>query len=280
MRGRRPSDALRAERPPPAAALHRPGLAVVRDRVDVAARRLAERSTMSSGSLSAAASPTVRTPVRVQLARRRRPDAPDALDRQRVQELELAARRHDEQPVGLRRAARDLRQHLRARDADAQRQPDLLAHLAPQQRARARPRRLGRAGRRRGTPPPASRARTTSTCAVEDREHRPARLRCTPPTSASAITQPRAQPPRPGRRHPAADAERARLVARRHDDPDPTTTGRPRSDGSSRWATEAKNASTSAWSTMRTHVRMVRGGTEPSRASRRHDAARARTRRP
>ena len=76
-------------------------------------------------------------------ARRRRADAPDALDRQRVQELELALGRHDEQPVGLRGAARDLREHLRPRDADAQRQPDLLAHLAAQLGGD-----LGRAARR------------------------------------------------------------------------------------------------------------------------------------
>ena len=48
-----------------------------------------------------------------------------------MQELELAVGRHDEQPVGLRDAARDLGEELRPRDADRDRQPDLA-------RARAR----------------------------------------------------------------------------------------------------------------------------------------------
>ena len=61
---------------------------------------------------------------------------------------------------------------------------------------------------------------TTSHVAVEDREHRAARLAVGLPRVVGD-QQPRAQPPRPGRRHPAADAERARLVARRHDDPTP-----------------------------------------------------------
>ena len=57
-----------------------------------------------------------------------RPDAPDALDGQRVQERELLAGGDDEQAVRLRHAARDLRDDLGRRDADGQRQADLLAH--------------------------------------------------------------------------------------------------------------------------------------------------------
>ena len=67
-----------------------------------------------------------------QLLRRHPADAPDALDRQRVEELQLARERHDEQAVGLRERARHLREELRARDADADRQPDPLADLPPQ----------------------------------------------------------------------------------------------------------------------------------------------------
>ena len=82
-------------------------------------------------------------PQPVQLPGRRRPDAPEGLDRQRVQERELALGRHLEQPVGLRDAARDLGQELRPRDADRERQPDLLEHAAAQPRGdlerRARP---------------------------------------------------------------------------------------------------------------------------------------------
>ena len=64
----------------------------------------------------------------VQASCSRRPDAPDALDRQRVQERELALGRHDEEPVRFRDSARDLGQELRPRDADGDGDADLLAH--------------------------------------------------------------------------------------------------------------------------------------------------------
>jgi hypothetical protein len=68
----------------------------------------------------------------VELARRRGSDAPQPLDRQRVEELELALRRDDEQdrrawPSGSRSWP-----DLRPRDAHAQRQPELLADLPAQ----------------------------------------------------------------------------------------------------------------------------------------------------
>ncbi len=68
----------------------------------------------------------------VQLRGGHRPDAPQPLDRQRVQEGELAVGRHDEQAVGLGHAAGHLGQELRPRDADGDRQADLLEHLAAQ----------------------------------------------------------------------------------------------------------------------------------------------------
>ena len=49
-----------------------------------------------------------------------------------MQERQLAFGRHDEQAVRLRDAARHLREELRPRDADRQREPDLLEHPAPQ----------------------------------------------------------------------------------------------------------------------------------------------------
>jgi len=55
---------------------------------------------------------------RLQTPRRRRADAPHALHRQRVQELELAVGGYDDQAVRLRDAAGHLREELRPGDAD------------------------------------------------------------------------------------------------------------------------------------------------------------------
>ena len=77
-----------------------------------------------------------RQPAGVQLPRGRRPDAPQPLDRQRVQERRARSPGgHDQQPVGLGDAARHLREELRARDPDRDRQPDLAR--APRARSRA-----------------------------------------------------------------------------------------------------------------------------------------------
>ena len=139
----------------------RPRSWLLRDRVDVAARRLPE-DRHELGLARARPPPDGADPVRVQLARRRRPDAPHPLDRQRVQELELARRAPRRTgrrawPSGWRSSPAPS-----CRDADAQRQPDLVAHLAPQPRGHlaagvaARPRDVEerllhrrRAGRRR-----------------------------------------------------------------------------------------------------------------------------------
>ena len=61
-----------------------------------------------------------------------RADAPEPLYREGVEKLELAIGLHDEQAVRLRDAARDLREELRPRDADRDRQADPLAHVPPQ----------------------------------------------------------------------------------------------------------------------------------------------------
>ena len=78
----------------------------------------------------------------VQPPRRLRSDAPEPLDRQRVQERELAVGRHEQQAVRLGDPARHLGQELRARDSDGDREPDPLAHRAPELR-----RHLGRRAR-------------------------------------------------------------------------------------------------------------------------------------
>ena len=70
----------------------------------------------------------------MQLLRGDRTDSPQRLDRQRMQERELAVRRDDEQPVGLCHTARDLRKELRPRHPDGNRQADSLADVAPQTR--------------------------------------------------------------------------------------------------------------------------------------------------
>jgi hypothetical protein len=65
---------------------------------------------------------------------RDRADAPQAADRQRVQEVALAVRGYDEQAVRLGDAAGDLGEELRPRHPDRDRQADLLGDLAAQAR--------------------------------------------------------------------------------------------------------------------------------------------------
>ena len=86
-----------------------------------AARTPGRASRRAPPRSSAATSPTVRDAALAQLVGGDRPDAPQPLDRQRVEEVELAVGRHDEQPVGLGDAARDLGEELRAGDADGDR---------------------------------------------------------------------------------------------------------------------------------------------------------------
>jgi len=84
-------------------------------------RRLGELGDLTDGG----------EPEGAELSRRDRPDTPEPLDRERMKEGEFALGRHHEQTVGLGHAARHLRQELRPRDPDRDRQPDSLANLAP-----------------------------------------------------------------------------------------------------------------------------------------------------
>jgi hypothetical protein len=68
----------------------------------------------------------------VQLGRRGRPHAPDALNRKGVQECQLALDRHDEQPIWLAQAAGDLGQVFGPGYADRDGKPRPLAHVATQ----------------------------------------------------------------------------------------------------------------------------------------------------
>ena len=59
-------------------------------------------------------------------------DAPQPLDRERVQERQLSTRRHDQQPVRLGDATRHLGEELRAGDTHRDRQAHPLTHLGTQ----------------------------------------------------------------------------------------------------------------------------------------------------
>jgi hypothetical protein len=83
---------------------------------------------VSVDSLSFATCPTVVMPRSRSFRGRHLADAPQPFDGQRVQELQLPRWRHDEQTVRLRDAAGDLRQELRARHADGDREPHPLQH--------------------------------------------------------------------------------------------------------------------------------------------------------
>src|SRR5262249_11920374 len=71
-------------------------------------------------------------PVVVQLRGRDATDAPQALDRKRMEKRELPVRWHYEEPVRLGHTARPLGEELGPRDTDCDRQPDLLEHVVAQ----------------------------------------------------------------------------------------------------------------------------------------------------
>ena len=126
-----PECALRADRAAPASRLDAAEVAVLRERAQVTAGRPAEhrdeRRLRQCGEL--ADRPHV---PGLQAPRRRRADAPHALDRQRVQERELAVGGDDDQAVRLCDAAGHLREELRPRHADGDRQSHALAHRGAQ----------------------------------------------------------------------------------------------------------------------------------------------------
>ena len=211
--------ALRPDRAPAPTDRHAARIAVVRERVEVPPgpaaeqgdeQRLVELRDLADGADAAA----------VELLAGHRPDAPEPLDRQRVEERELAVGRHDEQPVRLGDAARDLGQELRPRNSDGDRQADLLEHAA------AQPARDldGRPGR------------SLEAADVEERlvdreplderrrvlEHR-GRRPCSPPS-----TPPCAAGRRPRRGRAAAPASRPSPCARRAPSPRSSRRARPR----------------------------------------------------
>ena len=211
-----------------------------------------------------------------QLPRRDRPDAPQPLDLEWMQERELLVGRHEQQAVGLRDAARDLREELRACDADGDRQPDLVLARggAACARSRAACRRCAPCRARRGTPRRSRAPRRPARC----RRRRGTRPSTPPSTPGSA----------PARRSPAGTAA-ARAAgpspcARRTPSPRSSPRARrpcrrspacPSRRGSSRCSTEAKNESRSACRIVDTNtcshtlaVSSNHGGGTPRRARR------------
>ena len=214
-----PTDcALGADRAPSGAALDRPRVTVVGKRVEVmpgaAPEHRDQRVDVDGRDVADAAQA-----ARVQLAGCRRPHAPEPFNGQRMQELELTTDRYDEQAVGLRDGARDLRKELRAGDSDSDRQPDLVAHV---------PSELGRDLDRAARDPlePAhveeglvDRERLHERgCIVEDAEDGPARLdvrvESWPHDYRIGAERPRLAPT-----HRGLHTARLRLVARGEDDP-------------------------------------------------------------
>ena len=135
-----------------------------------------------------------------------------------MQERELLAGGDDEQPVRLRHAARDLRDDLGRRDADGQRQADLLAHR-PTEAVRDLARRSGDAlepayveeGLLERHP------LDDRGCVLESAEERLARLDVGLEPRWDD-DQPRAQAPGALPAHRPVHAVPPGLIARRHDD--------------------------------------------------------------
>jgi hypothetical protein len=121
--------ALRSDRAATAAHLHRPGIAVVGESVEVPARRTAQHAHQCRlGELRNVSDS--QDPLVVELPSGHRPDAPEPLDRERVEEGQLLVGRHHEQSVRLGDAACHLGEELRPGHSDRDGQADARADLA------------------------------------------------------------------------------------------------------------------------------------------------------
>ena len=129
--GRTAECALRPDRATAAPHAHRPEVAVVREGVQVPPHRATERRRQR-GLRDPRDVPDGCDPQRAELPGGHLADSPEPLDGQRMQEGKLSLRRHDQEAVGLRHAARDLGEELRPGHADRDRQADALAHVAAQ----------------------------------------------------------------------------------------------------------------------------------------------------
>jgi len=162
-----------------------------------------------------------------QLGRGDRPDAPEALDRKRMQELELPVGRDDQEAVGLGDAARDLGEELRSGHPDGDGQANLLEDLPSEPNGD-----LGRRARDPPQPPDVEEGLVDREPLDEGRrvlehpEHRLARL--------AVGLHPRAddhrvgaEPPGEPATHRGSDAVGLRLVARGEHDPGAHDDGTP-----------------------------------------------------
>ena len=86
----------------------------------------------SAASPSCATCPTVVMECPRSLRAVTGPDAPQPFDRKRMEELQLAVGRHQQQAVGLRDTAGHLREELRPRDTHRDRHADLLEDIPSQ----------------------------------------------------------------------------------------------------------------------------------------------------
>ena len=187
------------------------------------------RISISSSSERAAASATVSDPRGLQPLGGGGAHAPELAHAERVQELELAAGRDQQQAVGLRLVAGHLRDELRAGDADRRaaarppraparaagpRSPPACPRSAPARGRRGRPRR-SRASRRSERCPQIPRTRPCSPPSTPPSGTRRPRRRGTAAApsrrswpSARRTRAPRSWPPAPppGRRSPAGRA--------------------------------------------------------------------------
>ena len=207
---------LGAEAAPSPSRPHRARVAVVRERVQVApagpADDLRQLVLAEPGELAHALDASC-----VQPSGRGRPDAPQPLHPQPVEQDHLVLGRNEHEAVGFGEGAGDLREALGRRDADGDRQAGLLAHLLPKA--------LGDLQRR---PDAAAHpahveerlvdreALHQGRGAAEDLEDRPAGLDVGGPARAHHH-QIRAEAARPCPAHAAADAEGLGLVARGRD---------------------------------------------------------------
>ena len=130
--------ALRADRAAPPARLHPARVAVVRERVQVPAR---PRGRASDERLLAepATWPTVAIPRAWSFAAVTGPTPHSRSTGSGCRNASSPSGGDDQQPVRLRHPARDLRQELRPRHPDGDRQPDAVAHRRAAAARRSRP---------------------------------------------------------------------------------------------------------------------------------------------
>jgi hypothetical protein len=197
--------------------MHRARVPVVGEGVEVAAARSPDerdqRAWVHARDLGHG-----RDAERAELAGRDLTDAPESLDRERMEERELLVGRHDKEAVGLRHAAGHLGEELRPRDADRDGKPDPLPDVTAQAD--------GDLGRGPGDSFESAHveeglvdreALDERRRIVEDAEHRLARLGVGGHAGRHDDRM-RAETARLPAAHGRADAERLRLVARGEDD--------------------------------------------------------------